>query len=121
MKDQLYLLVAAGIKKVIVCCNKMDHRDVGYGEASYKLAKFKITEVLNSCGFKNVPFIPTSSLYGENLAEKSDKMLWYEGPTFLQALQTIDPPKRLTEKPLRFCVQNVRNIGGTGTVLFGRV
>jgi elongation factor 1-alpha len=69
-----------------------------------------------------VPFIPVSALCGENLAEKSDKFLWYEGPTLLQALQSINPLKRLTEKPLRFCVQNVRRIGNADTtVLFGKV
>jgi elongation factor 1-alpha len=68
-----------------------------------------------------VPFIPVSALCGENLTEKSDKFLWYEGPTLLQALQSINPLKRLTEKPLRFCVQHAIRISGTGTVLLGKV
>ena len=39
----------------------------------------------------------------------------------LQALDSIEPPKRPTEKPLRLPLQDVYKIGGIGTVAMGRV
>lgn len=48
-------------------------------------------------------------------------MPWYKGPTLLQALNKLNPPKRMTEKPLRLPIQDVYKIGGIGTVPVGRV
>jgi elongation factor 1-alpha len=48
-------------------------------------------------------------------------MPWYTGPTLLQALDKVEPPKRPTDKPLRLPLQDVYKIGGIGTVPVGRV
>lgn len=53
--------------------------------------------------------------------EKSENMEWYKGPTLLEALDSIVPPKRPTEKPLRVPIQDVFKIEGYGTVATGRV
>merc|ERR1719481_636688 len=43
------------------------------------------------------------------------------GTTLLEALDSIIPPQRPTEKPLRLPLQDVYKIGGIGTVPVGRV
>jgi elongation factor 1-alpha len=43
------------------------------------------------------------------------------GKTLLQAIDSIDPPTRPTDKPLRLPLQDVYKIGGIGTVPVGRV
>merc|ERR1712072_245569 len=43
------------------------------------------------------------------------------GPTLLEALDMVTPPKRATDKPLRLPLQDVYKIGGIGTVPVGRV
>merc|ERR1712078_358702 len=48
-------------------------------------------------------------------------MDWYKGPTLLEALDSIIPPTRPTDKPLRLPLQDVYKIGGIGTVPVGRV
>jgi elongation factor 1-alpha len=48
-------------------------------------------------------------------------MNWYKGPTLLEALDNIKPPKRPLDKPLRLPIQDVFKIGGVGTVPVGRV
>merc|ERR1711881_585758 len=58
---------------------------------------------------------------GDNMIEKSTNMPWYKGPTLLEALDALEPPKRPTEKPLRLPLQDVYKIGGIGTVPVGRV
>lgn len=45
----------------------------------------------------------------------------YKGPTLLEALDLIEPPKRPSDKPLRLPLQDVYKIGGIGTVPVGRV
>lgn len=55
------------------------------------------------------------------MIEKSDNLKWFKGPTLLEALDNITPPKRPTEKPLRLPLQDVYKIGGIGTVPVGRV
>jgi len=48
-------------------------------------------------------------------------MKWYKGPTLIEALDAVDPPKRPIDKPLRLPLQDVYKIGGIGTVPVGRV
>lgn len=69
----------------------------------------------------NVPVIPISGWIGDNMIEKSPNLSWFKGPTLLEALDSITPPKRLTDKPLRLPLQDVYKIGGIGTVPVGRV
>ncbi len=65
--------------------------------------------------------MPISGFQGDNMIEKSDNMGWYKGPTLLEALDLIEPPKRPSDKPLRLPLQDVYKIGGIGTVPVGRV
>jgi elongation factor 1-alpha len=48
-------------------------------------------------------------------------MKWYKGPTLLEAFDSLVPPKRPLDKPLRLPVQSVFKISGIGTVPSGRV
>jgi len=55
------------------------------------------------------------------MVEKSPNLPWYKGPTLIEALDSIIPPKRPVDKPLRIPLQDVYKIGGIGTVPVGRV
>lgn len=55
------------------------------------------------------------------MIEKSPNLSWFKGPTLIEALDNIVPPKRPTDKPLRLPLQDVYKIGGIGTVPVGRV
>jgi elongation factor 1-alpha len=68
-----------------------------------------------------MPFVPISGWVGDNMIDRSDNMKWYKGPTLLEALDDIVPPKRPSDKPLRLPLQDVYKIGGIGTVPVGRV
>merc|ERR1711953_1071697 len=70
---------------------------------------------------KKIPFIPISGWVGDNMLEPSKNMPWYKGPYLLAALDSIKPPKRPVDKPLRLPLQDVYKIGGIGTVPVGRV
>jgi len=55
------------------------------------------------------------------MLEPSKNLEWYKGLTLLEALDSLTPPKRPTEKPLRIPIQDVYKISGIGTVPVGRV
>lgn len=82
---------------------------------------------------KTVAFVPISGWHGDNMIEKSANMTWFKGWskeskagaskgfTLLEAIDSIEPPVRPSDKPLRLPLQDVYKIGGIGTVPVGRV
>lgn len=77
-----------GIRHVVLAVNKMDL--VGY-------AKYRFDEILvdfmalnDRLGFADIMPMPVSALHGDNIITKSDKMLWYDGPTLLNHLETVE-------------------------------
>jgi len=122
-REHALLASTLGIKQMIVCVNKMDDKTLNYDEARYNEIKDEMSKFLNKCGFKTekMPFVPISGWLGDNMLERSDHMKWYKGPTLLEALNGITPPKRPLEKNLRVPIQDVYKITGIGTVPVGRV
>lgn len=122
-REHALLAYTLGVKQMIVAVNKMDDKSVNYSEVRYKEIKGEVASYLKKVGYKpmKIPFVPISGWEGENLVEKSTKMPWYDGPYLLEALDSVTPPKRPTEKPLRIPIQDVYKIGGIGTVPVGRV
>ncbi|KAL0483655.1 protein synthesis elongation factor 1-alpha [Acrasis kona] len=122
-REHAMLAFTLGVKQMIVCTNKMDDKSVQYKEDRYKEIQKEVADYLKKVGYnpKNVPFVPISGWAGDNMLEKSTNMPWYKGPTLLEALDALEPPKRPTEKPLRLPLQDVYKIGGIGTVPVGRV
>lgn len=121
-REHALLAFALGVKQVVVAVNKMD--DEHYSERRYEEIKGEVGSHLKKVGFKTskVAFVPISGLRGANLRERSDAMPWYAGPTLLEALDDVAPPKRpAPNKALRIPIQDVYKIGGVGTVPVGRV
>ena len=122
-REHALLSFTLGVKQMIVCMNKMDEKTVNYSEERYTEIKKEVSDFLKKVGYKpdNINFIPISGWNGDNMLERSTNTPWYKGPTLLEALDKIEPPKRPTEKPLRLPLQDVYKIGGIGTVPVGRV
>merc|ERR1712127_531833 len=115
-----------GVKKLIVCLNKMDGCE--YSESRFNEVRANVKDWLKKKAmYKKAKFIPISGLQGDNLIEKSTNMPWYENKkkytakTLLEMLDSIKPPKRPTDKALRLPLQDVYKIQGIGTVPVGRV
>jgi len=120
-KEHVFLARTLGVGQLIVAINKMDR--VNYDEARYKELKGELLELLKTVGYKeeNLVFIPVSAYEGENVTKPSDKMKWFDGPTFLEALDMMKVPEKPVQLPLRIPVQDVYSITGVGTVPVGRV
>jgi len=122
-REHALLAFTLGVKQMVVCINKMDDKSVNFQQARYDEIKKEVAGFLGKVGYNadNVPFIPISGWLGDNMIEKSDNLKWYKGPTLLESLDAIVPPKRPSDKPLRLPLQDVYKIGGIGTVPVGRV
>jgi elongation factor 1-alpha len=122
-REHALLAFTLGVKQLIVGINKMDDKSVKYSEARYTEIMKETTNFLKKVGYQpdKIPFVPISGWNGDNMLEKSPNMPWYKGPTLLEALDAVDPPKRPSDKPLRLPLQDVYKIGGIGTVPVGRV
>ncbi len=121
-KEHAWLMKVLGIGQMLVVLNKMDA--ASYDQKRFEELKVEVTKLLQGIGYKvaEIPFIPASAYVGDNVAKKSDKMPWYNGPTLIEALdQFIKEPDKPTDKPLRLPVQDVYSITGVGTVPVGRV
>jgi len=123
LREHALLAFTLGVKQIIVAVNKMDDKTVNYAESRYKEIQDEVSKFLTKVGYKGetVPFVPISGWNGDNLIDRSDNMKWYKGPILLEVLDSIVPPKRPTELPLRLPLQDVYKIGGIGTVPVGRV
>jgi elongation factor 1-alpha len=117
------LAYTLGVKQMIVCVNKMDEKSVNWSKDRFEEIQKEVSEYLKKIGYNpaNIPFVPISGWCGDNMIDKSPNLAWFKGPTLLEALDGIVPPKRPTDKPLRLPLQDVYKIGGIGTVPVGRV
>jgi elongation factor 1-alpha len=88
---------------MIVCTNKMDEKTVNWSQERFEEIKKEVSAYLKKVGYNpdNIPFIPISGWLGDNMLEKSANLPWYKGPTLIEALDNIQPPKRPLDKPLR--------------------
>jgi elongation factor 1-alpha len=124
-REHALLAFTLGVKQMIVCVNKMDVPSGGkkYNETRYNEIVTEVSTYLKKIGYNpaKIPFVPISGWEGDNMLERSANLPWYKGPTLIEALDAITPPKRPSDKPLRIPLQDVYKIGGIGTVPVGRV
>lgn len=120
---------------MIVAVNKMDSTEPPYSSARYEEIKTEVSAYVKKIGYNPnaIAFVPISGWHGDNMLEVSDNMGWFKGwscerkegnatgKTLLEALDSIVPPQRPTDRPLRLPLQDVYKIGGIGTVPVGRV
>jgi elongation factor 1-alpha len=113
----------------------MDSTEPPYSKARFEEIQKEVSGFIKKVGYNPaaVAFVPISGWHGDNMLETSTNMDWFKGwkverkegnasgTTLLEALDSIIPPQRPTDKPLRLPLQDVYKIGGIGTVPVGRV
>ena len=103
-----YILAMLGIEQVVVILNKMDLVD--FSKEKFNKVKREIEEFLDSINIKAKFYIPISAAKGDNVAEKSQNMNWYSGPTVLENLDSLENKISTQNKPLIFPVQDVYKV-----------
>jgi bifunctional enzyme CysN/CysC len=101
-----YLVALLGIRHVVLAINKLDL--VGYSEPGFReiAAEYHAFASSPEIGLGDVTCIPVSALNGDNVVERSARTPWYDGPTLLEYLETVelDEDRRQTG-PFRMPVQ----------------
>jgi len=83
-----YIAAILGIPHVVVAVNKMDLVD--FSEARYREIEQELRDTSERLELRDVRVIPMSALRGDNVVERGDGMPWYDGPTLLEHLETVE-------------------------------
>ncbi len=81
-----------GIKQIVLAVNKLDLVD--YSETVFNQISADFEAIHKEhLKFDHVQAIPLSALKGDNIIEISDKTPWYQGPTLMDWLETVENKK----------------------------
>jgi len=110
-----------GIRDFVLAINKMDLVD--FDRDVYEGIRDDFEEILAGA---RAHAIPLSALHGDNVITHSDRTPWFDGPSLLQYLETVEVTRDLTSLPFRFPVQLVLRPdhefrGYAGQVVSGRI
>jgi sulfate adenylyltransferase large subunit len=83
-----YIAAILGIPHVVVAVNKMDL--IGFSKERFREIEQELRETSERLGLRDVRVIPMSALRGDNVVERGEGMSWYEGPTLLEHLETVE-------------------------------
>ena len=113
---------ALGIKNIVVAINKMDLVD--YQQAVYEQIENDFRSFAEEMNFDTITPIPMAALKGDNVVERSQKTAWYQGPTLLGFLETVNTQLSRIDHALRLPVQwvnrpNLNFRGFSGTIEAG--
>jgi bifunctional enzyme CysN/CysC len=87
-KRHSFICSLLGIKHVVVAVNKMDLVD--WSEAVYDRIKEDYNGFVARLNFSDIHFIPMSALKGDNVVTHSENLAWYDGPTFLHHMESVN-------------------------------
>ncbi len=117
-----------GIRHFVLCVNKMDLVD--WSRERFEEISAEFLALTGHLGVDEVTIVPMAAAAGDNIVDRSENMPWYEGPTLLDFLETVEVADPARHAGLRFPVQYViRPLtnayhdyrGYAGTVAAGRV
>jgi sulfate adenylyltransferase subunit 1 len=93
-----------GIRHVVVVVNKMDLVD--YDREQYERVCNDFRDFFSRLDPIDLRFIPMSALLGDMVVQRGDNLPWYDGPTMMEILETIEIDQQ-DASHLRFPVQLV--------------
>jgi len=99
-----YLAHLIGIRNIVLAVNKMDL--VGYDQAVFDGIVKDYAEFAHSIGISAFTPIPISGFKGDNITARSDNTPWYQGPTLMAHLESVEvDATTAAAKPFRMPVQ----------------
>ncbi len=111
-----------GVRHVVLAVNKIDLVD--FSEARFR----EIEAELKKAGeaFETCLAIPVSARFGDNVAARGGNLDWFDGPTLLHLLETVQVKRDEAARPFRMQVQLVARPdldfrGYQGTIASGRI
>ncbi|MEU4216289.1 sulfate adenylyltransferase subunit CysN [Actinoplanes sp. NPDC026623] len=93
------------VPHLVLCINKMDLVD--WDREVYEKIADEFTSFAAKLEITDLTIIPVSALEGDNIASRSDKSPWYEGPSLLHHLEHVHIASDRNLVDVRFPVQYV--------------
>ncbi len=100
-----YLLRLLDVRQVVVAITKMDLID--FDAERFDAIAGESRDYLASIGIVAANVVPVASRDGDNIARRSDRMAWYDGPTITEAFDRFEAPLPATAQSLRMPLQDV--------------
>jgi bifunctional enzyme CysN/CysC len=118
------ILDLMGVTQVVLAVNKMDLVD--WSQAAFRAIEAEFLALADRFGFEDAAAIPVSAVLGDNVANASQAMPWYQGPTLLGHLQQAPAALEKAGGAFRFPVQLVVRDGQdfrglAGTIASGTI
>jgi bifunctional enzyme CysN/CysC len=119
-----FICALLGIRHLVLAVNKMDL--VGFDERRFDDIAAGFAKFAAGLGDPAICAIPLSALAGDNVTRRSEHTPWYQGPTLLEHLETVEIARNGDARRFRFPVQWVNRPdaafrGFSGTVVSGSV
>ncbi len=123
-KRHSYICSLLGIRSIVLAVNKMDL--LGFSGETFHRIVADYLGFAKALSFATIAPIPISARYGDNVTTRSTRTPWYDGPTLVDHLETVEVSTDATTKPFRFPVQwvnrpNLDFRGYAGTVASGSI
>ncbi len=91
------------VPHLVFAVNKMDLVD--FDEARFHEIAGELDELTAALGVKDELAIPIAALHGDNVVDATDRMTWWQGPTLLEHLESIELAADRNLDDRRFPVQ----------------
>jgi len=119
-----FIVSLLGIRHVVLAVNKIDLVD--FSEDRFHKICTEFRGFADSFGFETLAEIPISARFGDNVISRSERTPWYQGPSLLEHLESVEVDDALATAPFRMFVQWVNRPdlnfrGFSGTVATGAV
>ncbi len=98
-----FLVSLIGVKSIVLAVNKMDLVD--YRQEVFDRIVADYARFAGQLGLEDIVAIPVSALASENIATRSGKMPWHDGPALLEHLETVPIAIAAEAAPFRLPVQ----------------
>lgn len=119
-----FIVSLLGIRHVVLAVNKIDLVDFSQEAFERIVADYRaLTAGLN---FDSFIAVPLSARHGDNVLVNSERTPWYQGPSLVRYLETVDVERDARRQPFRLPVQwvnrpNLDFRGFSGTIASGSV
>jgi bifunctional enzyme CysN/CysC len=83
-----YIVGMLGVHHVAVAVNKMDLVD--WSQQRFEEIEEELRELAPLVGIPDMKVIPVSALNGDNVVDRGETAAWYQGPTLLEHLESVE-------------------------------
>jgi len=94
-----------GIQHMVLCVNKLDLVD--WSESRFREIETEFRALAEGLGVPAVTVLPIAAVSGDNIVDRGENLDWFDGPTVLEFLESVEVPDPARHAALRFPVQFV--------------